>query len=114
MIVAFQPGGTIRSARVILRPDELVPLRYNVREAVIYREDAETGEWVVVKPLDSVLPSGSPLLSELKIPTTFPLTEEKKGGSLYEHEDIIRLDESSKDSSADGDTDGINGSRLVS
>ena len=95
MIVGYQPGGTVKDARVVLRPDETVPARYNVPEAVIYREDAETHEWIMVKDRFSVLPPDSPLLTQPKLPEVelFPLTNEENSDSLYEHQDIIRLDE---------------------
>jgi hypothetical protein len=95
VIVGFQPGGSVKDARVVLRPDETVPTRYNVPEAVVYREDADTHEWLMVKPKFSVLPSDSPLLSQPKLPEVelFSLTSEENSDSLYEHQDIIRLDE---------------------
>jgi hypothetical protein len=95
MIVGFQPGGTIRAAYVVLKPDETVPSRYNVPEAIIYREDAETHEWIMVKPKFSILPVDSPLLSQPALPEVelFPLTSDQNSDSLFEHQDIINLDE---------------------
>jgi hypothetical protein len=99
VIVGYQPGGSVRDARVVLKPDETVPNRYNVAEAVIYREDSETHEWVMVKPKFVVLPSDSPLLTQPKLPEVelFPLTTDQNSDSLYEHQDIIRLEEEVKD-----------------
>lgn len=95
MIVAFQPGGTVKDARVVLKPDELIPTRYNIPETIVYRESAEDHSWVLVKPKFEVLPSDSPLLSQPKLPEVdlFSLTTEENGDTLYEHQDIIRLEE---------------------
>lgn len=100
MIVAFQPGGSIRDARVVLKPDELIPARYNTRETIVYREDAEQpGRWILVKPKFTVLPPDSPLLSQIAMPETeiSTLTTAPESGSVYEHQDIIRVDEEVKD-----------------
>jgi hypothetical protein len=96
MIVAYQPGGSIKDARVVLKPDELVPNRYNTEEAIVYRENPDDPRnWILVKPKFTVLPSDSPLLSQPELPgvETFPLTTEESSDTLYEHRDIIRLDE---------------------
>jgi hypothetical protein len=99
MIVGFQPGGTIRAAYVVLKPDETVPSRYNVPEAIVYREDPETHGWVMVKPKFSVLPSDSPLLSQPALPEVelFPLTAGEDSDTLFEHQDIINLDDEVKE-----------------
>lgn len=96
MIVAFQPGGSIKDARVVLKPDELIPNRYNTAEAIVYRENPDDPRnWLLVKPKFVVLPSDSPLLSQPKLPDVenFSLTLPENGDMLYEHQDIIRLDE---------------------
>ncbi len=97
MIVGYQPGGSIRDARVVLKPDETLPNRYNVPESIVYREDADTHQWVLVKPKFQVLPSDSPLLSQPKLPEVdnFSLTTEPVD-AIFEHQDIIRVDEDPK------------------
>ncbi len=95
MIVAFQPGGSVKDARVVLKPDELIPDRYNVAEAIVYRENPDDPRnWILVKPKFTVLPSDSPLLSQPKLPEVdkFSLTIEENCDT-FEHRDIIRLDE---------------------
>lgn len=95
MIVAFQPGGSIRDARVVLKPDELIPNRYNVEETVVYRENPDNPrEWLLVKPKFQVLPPDSPLLSQPKLPEVdaFSLTIVSEDAT-FEHADIIRLEE---------------------
>ncbi len=95
MIVAFQPGGSVRDARVILKPDELIPNRYNVAEAIVYREDLDNPRnWILVKPKFTVLPSDSPLLSQPRLPEVdnFSLTISSED-AIFEHNDIIRFDE---------------------
>ncbi len=98
MIVGYQPGGSIRDARVVLKPDETLPNRYNVLEAVVYREDPVTFQWTLVKPKFQVLPSDSPLLSQPQLPEVdkFSLTTEVDDAT-FEHQDIIRMDEESKE-----------------
>lgn len=97
MIVAFQPGGSVKDARVVLRADEKVPARYNVPEAIVYREDPDNPrQWILVKGKFSVLPPSSALLSQPKLPEVdeiLPLTNDPNCDSLYEHQDIIRVDE---------------------
>jgi len=96
VIVAFQPGGSVRDARVVLKPDELIPNRYNVAEAIVYKEDPENPRvWILVKPKFQVLPSDSPLLSQPKLPEVdnFSLTLPETGDTVYEHQDIIRFEE---------------------
>lgn len=94
MIVAYQPGGSIRDARVVLKPDEKIPTRYNTKEAIIYREGENGGPWVLLKPLYSVLPVDSPLLSQPALPeVSLSLTTEPEGGMVFEHTDIIRMDD---------------------
>jgi hypothetical protein len=91
MIVAFQPGGNIRAARVVLKPDETVPTRYNTPEAIVYREGENGGPWILVKPQYTVLPADSPLLSQPVLPDiTLPVEPE---GSAFDHTDIIRMDD---------------------
>jgi hypothetical protein len=95
MIVAFQPGGNIKDARVVLKPDELVPAKFNTESAIVYRESPDGGPWLLVKPRFTVLPGDSPLLSQLELPEveTFPLTNPEEPVTLFEHRDIIRMDE---------------------
>lgn len=99
MIVGFQPGGSVLDARVVLKPDETVPNRYNVPEAVVYREDVDTHAWIMVKPKFSVLPPDSPLLSQPKLPEVelFALTADENSDTMYEHQDIIRLEVKDED-----------------
>lgn len=92
MIVAFQPGGNIRAARVVLKADETVPTRYNTREAIVYREGENGGPWILVKPQNTVLPTDSPLLSQPELPDiTLPAAEPE--GNEFDHADIIRMDD---------------------
>lgn len=94
MIVAYQPGGSIRDARVVLKPEEKIPTRYNTRESIIYREGENGGPWILVKPQYSVLPSDSPLLSQPALPeVSLSLTTEPETGTVFEHTDIIRMDD---------------------
>lgn len=96
MIVGYQPGGSIHDARIVLRPDEKLPNRYNTTQSAVYRENPDNpGEWLLVKPRGEVLPSDSPLLSEPQITTQtiLDLTVEKKPAT-FEHVDIIRLEDS--------------------
>lgn len=95
MIVGYQPGGSIRDARVVLKHDEKLPNRFNVEEAIVYREaEWNAGEWLLVKPKYSVLPEDSPLLSQPRLPEVelFPLTTDENSDTLFEHQDIIRLE----------------------
>lgn len=92
MIVAFQPGGNIRAARVVLKPNETVPTRYNTEEAIIYRESENGGPWIMVKPQYTVLPADSPLLSQPVLPEITSLGEGLEG-TAFEHADIIRMDD---------------------
>jgi hypothetical protein len=93
MIVAFQPGGSIKDARVVLKPDEKVPTRYNTREAIVYREGENGGPWILLKPQHSVLPADSPLLSQPVLPEVTLTTVEPEGDAVFEHTDIIRMDD---------------------
>ncbi len=94
MIVAFQPGGTIRDVRVVLKPDELIPNRFNTPEAEIFRED-ETGTWLLIKPRGSVLSADSILLSKPEVAETaiLDLTKPLNGDTVFEHPDIISVDD---------------------
>jgi hypothetical protein len=99
MIVAYQPGGTVKDVRVVLKPNEKLPNRFNTEEAIIYRENPDNPRnWIMVKPKYSVLPSDSPLLSQPALPEVdiISLTNMENEGMLYEHVDIIRFDESSE------------------
>jgi len=96
MIVAYQPGGSIRDARVVLKHDEKIPARFNVAEAIVYREaEDDPRQWIIVKPKFSVLPGDSPLLAQPELPEIelFPSTPET-GETVYDHADIIKIDES--------------------
>ena len=96
MIVAYQPGGSIRDARVVLKHDETLPNKYNVRETIVYREREDNPrEWIMVKPKFVILAEDSPLLTQPQVPEAdiLSLTNEETSGSLYEHVDIIRFEE---------------------
>lgn len=96
MIVAFQPGGNVNDARVVLRHDELLPSRFNTERAVVYREaEGDPSEWLLIKPKFSVLPPDSPLLSQPELPEAeiIPLTNPEDPATLFEHRDIIRMEE---------------------
>lgn len=100
MIVGFQPGGTIRNARVVLRWDELLPNKYNNPETVVYREEeGNPSQWILVKPLNETLPVDSPLLVQPDAPPEiFSLTIETEPAiPEFEHDNIIRVDDT-KDS----------------
>lgn len=101
MIVGFQPGGTIRNSRVVLRFDELLPNKYNTPEAVVYREEeGNPSQWILVKPLNETLPPDSPLLSQPDVaPEIFSLTINTEPViPEFEHDNIIRVDDDTKDS----------------
>jgi hypothetical protein len=101
MIVGYQPGGSIKDSRVVLKPDEKLPNRFNIPEAIVYAENPDNPrEWLLVKPLHQVLPQDSPLLSQPELPELdiFSLTTEENPDTLYEHNDIIRLDEEADES----------------
>jgi hypothetical protein len=94
MIVAYQPGGTVRDARVVLKPAETLPNRFNTEESIVYREQEGGGPWLLVKPKFSILPPDSPLLTQPRLPELiFPLTNEADPATLFEHRDIIRMEE---------------------
>lgn len=99
MIVGYQPGGNIRDARVVLKHDEKLPNKFNTKESIVYRESEDNArEWVLVKPKFSILPEDSPLLSQPALPEpSLLLTIETDGDTVYEHRDIIRLDEPNDD-----------------
>ena len=91
MIVAWEPGGTVAHARVVLKPDETLPARFNVKEATVYREDGEGG-WVTIKTRGSVLPKDSELLTKPEFPeVSLELTEALKNDKPFEHPDIITI-----------------------
>lgn len=95
MIVGYQPGGTIRDARVVLRPDETLPNSFNVIGTAVYRENPEDPrDWILVKPTTELLPADSPLLSKQE-PVAVDikdLTQEPEPAT-FEHRDIIRFDD---------------------
>lgn len=95
MIVGYQPGGSIKDSRIVLKPDELLPNRFNIDESIVYRENPDNPrEWLLVKPKFQVLPPDSPLLSQPQVPEldilslTTPVED-----ATFEHADIIRLEE---------------------
>lgn len=99
MIVGYQPGGSIKDARVVLKPDEKLPNRFNIAEAIVYAENPENPrEWLLVKPKFQVLPQDSPLLSQPELPEVdnFSLTITSEDAT-FEHNDIIRFDESKQE-----------------
>jgi hypothetical protein len=96
MIVGYQPGGSIKDSRVVLKPNEKLPNRFNIPEAIVYVENPDNPrEWLLVKPLNQVLPQDSPLLSQPELPNleSFSLTMTENSDTIYEHRDIIRMDE---------------------
>ena len=96
MIVGYQPGGSIKDSRVVLKPGEKLPNRFNIPESIVYSENPDNPrEWLLVKPKFSVLPEDSPLLSQPALPEAdiLSLTTEENADTLYEHQDIIRLEE---------------------
>jgi hypothetical protein len=93
MIVAYQPGGSIRDVRVVLRWDEKLMNKYNTLEAEVYRESENNpAVWLLVKPKREVLPHDSPLLAQPELPEVELAPEE---GNPYEHVDIIKIGEDS-------------------
>ena len=94
MIVGFQPGGTIKDARIVLRPDELLPNEYNTALAAVYRENPDNPrEWVLVKPKGDILPVDSPLLS---VPEAVPVDIKDVVEAVpasFEHRDIIQFED---------------------
>lgn len=96
MIVGFQPGGTINSVRVVLRPNETLPNKYNNAESEVYRENPDDGyKWVLLKPMGKVLPADSDLLSkpEITMESVLDLTVPTETvEEVYEHVDIIKID----------------------
>jgi hypothetical protein len=95
MIVAFQPGGTIQNARVVLRWQEKLPRKYNNPHAEVFMESfGNPRHWLLVKPAKEVLPEDSPLLSEPELAATniLDLTATAEPAE-FDHVDIIRFDE---------------------
>ena len=109
MIVGYipGPGHTIKNARVVLKPDETLPNRYNVPESEVLRLHPETYEEILIKPVGSVLPANSDILSqpEMVIGSILDLTVPEEGGTIYEHVDIIRLDETGESGGDNGGDD---------
>ncbi len=101
MIVCFQPGGTIKDKRIVIKWDEKIPWAYNVPETVIYRETEDNPrDWILVKPKGEVLPIDSILLADQRAiteSTILDLTKEPENGSIFEHRDIIRVDDSDQE-----------------
>ncbi len=92
MIVGFQPGGTIKDARVVLKEGETLPNRFNAVGTIVYTED-EFGAWLLVKDKGELLPCDHPMLSQPEFPPTeiLDLTNDENCAT-FEHTDIIRLD----------------------
>jgi len=98
MIVCFQPGGTIKHKHIVMQWDEKIPRGFNVSETVIYREGEDNPrEWILVKPQGEVLPIDSPLLTDQIITesTILDLTKDTGSDKIFEHRDIIRVDDDS-------------------
>lgn len=103
MIVGFQPGGTIKSVRVILRATETLPNKFNTLEAEIYREDPnDFRNMLLIKPVGSVLPVDSDLLTQPDMleSSILDLTLPVEGDITFKHVDIIQMDED-EDSAVD-------------
>lgn len=93
MIVAFQPGGSVNDARIVLKYGEKLPRKYNTVRSEVYMESEENpSQWVLIKPLKEVLVDDSPLLGEGELAPVdiLDLTEPAEPAS-FEHVDIIRL-----------------------
>ncbi len=118
MIVGYIPGvgHTIKNARVVLKPDETLPNRYNVVEAEVLRQHPDTYEEILIKPVGTVLPADSDVLSnpEIQLGTVLDLTITAGEGNLYEHADIIRLDEDNEDSDVGDGSDATDSGPVVS
>lgn len=94
MIIGFQPGGTIKDARVVLRPDELLPNEYNIAQSAVYRENPDNSrEWVLVKPKGEILPADSPLLSKPEIISVDIKDAVEATPANFEHRDIIQFED---------------------
>lgn len=94
MIVGYQPGGTIKDARVVLRTNELLPNSFNVIGTAVYRETTDDPRvWTIVKTKDAILPPDSPLLStreEIQVDIK-DITEVVP--APFEHRDIIQFED---------------------
>ena len=98
MIICFQPGGSVKDKRAVMRWEEKIPYSLNVSETEIYRESEDDPRiWILVKPVGEVLPLDSPLLKDAPITesTILDLTKDLGSGSEFEHRDIIRMDDDS-------------------
>jgi hypothetical protein len=94
MIVGYQPGGTIKDSRVVLRPEELLPNEYNIPQSAVYRENPDDPrEWVLVKPRGEVLPADSPLLSKPEAVEVDIKDTTEAIPATFEHRDIIQLED---------------------
>lgn len=103
MIVCFQPGGSIKDKRVIMRWEEKIPHSFNIEETEIFREsEDDPRNWILVKPIGEVLPLDSPLLKDAPITEStvldLDLTNAPESDNLFEHRDIIRMDDDSEPS----------------
>ena len=94
MIVGYQPGGTIKDARVVLRPDELLPNDYNTAQTAVYRENPDNPrEWILVKPKGEVLPTDSLLLSKPEAVSVDIKDVTEVAPATFEHRDIIQFED---------------------
>jgi hypothetical protein len=90
MVVGF--GATIKDVTVFLGDGETLPNKYNTALSTIFRHSKST-DWqlVLLKGLGEVLPENDPLLANP--PPDLPLTTGEAGDTIYEHDDIIQIDE---------------------
>lgn len=96
MIICFQPGGTIKDKRIVIKWDEKIPRAYNTPEAVIHRESEDDPRvWILVKPKGEILDLDSPLLTDQIITesTVLDLAKDENPASIFEHRDIIKVDD---------------------
>ncbi len=94
MIVGYQPGGTIKDARVVLRPDQKLPNEYNTVDTAVYFENPDNlREWVLVKPVGEVLPADSPLLSKPEAVAVDIKDVTEAAPATFEHRDIIQFED---------------------
>lgn len=108
MIVGWRPGGTIDSKRVELKPEETLPNAYNHPDVEVWRQDPENGyrPTTLVKGVGYVLPSNSKVLTSpvltledaiAEVAETLPLIKTEECATVYEHVDIITIDEGEKE-----------------
>lgn len=91
----------MKDKRIVIRWEEKIPHSYNVPETEIFRESEDDPRaWILVKPVGEVLPLDSPLLKDAPITesTILDFTKDENPESLFEHRDIIRMDDDSESS----------------